>query len=262
MNRFISAGMLCLLGSLTTPALAQPKQYATIGQVIRLDPALDKLIPQDAKIEIVAAGFDHLEGPVWVGTRSSGTDSSFLLVNDTKAQTTFKWSPTAGLSRFIEHTGYTGPMPYSEEPGSNGMTLNRQGQLLICDHGDRRVTRLSLQKNGGKQTLTDAYQGKRYNSPNDVVVHANGDVYFTDPPYGLPKKDTDPTREIPVNGLYQMSTAGVVTRLVMRHDAAQRPGVLAGRENAVCHTVRFASAAYLCLSGAGKRDAGREEAVL
>ena len=105
-------------------------------------------------------------------------------------------------------------MPYSEEPGSNGMTLDRQGQLLVCDHGDRRVARLSLQKNGGKRTLTDAYQGKRYSSPNDLIVRSNGDVYFTDPPFGLPKKDSDPTREISVNGLYRVSTAGVVTRLV------------------------------------------------
>lgn len=214
MNRILFVGLLGLLWGLAPPVSAQPKQYATIGQIIRLDPALDKLIPQNARIEIVAAGFDHLEGPVWVGPRSSGTDSSFLLVNDTKAQITFKWSPVAGLSRFIEHTGYTGPLPYSEEPGSNGMTLDGRGQLLICDHGDRRVTRLSLQKKEGKQTLTDACQGKRYNSPNDVIVRSNGDVYFTDPPFGLPGKDKDPGRELPVNGVYRVTTAGVVTRVV------------------------------------------------
>ncbi|MBD2754388.1 SMP-30/gluconolactonase/LRE family protein [Spirosoma validum] len=187
---------------------AQATQYATIGQVVRNDSKLNQLIPADAKIEIIAAGFGHLEGPVWI------RDSSYLLVNDTKAQTTYKWSPQTGLSKFIEHNGYTGRMPYSEEPGSNGMTVDKQGRLIICDHGDRRIAALPLREKGGKRTLTDNFQGKRFSSPNDVVAHSSGSLYFSDPPYGLPLKDKDPTREMTVNGVYRLAANGTATLLV------------------------------------------------
>lgn len=193
---------------MSSVAGAQSTPYATIGQVVRLDAKLDQLISADATIDIVASGFGHLEGPVWV------RDSAYLLVNDTKAQTTYKWSPQAGLSKFLEHNGYTGRLPYSEEPGSNGMTVDKQGRLIICDHGDRRIAVMPLRGKGGKRTLTDNYTGKRYNSPNDVVAHTNGSVYFSDPPYGLPLKDKDPTREMPVNGVYQLMPTGTVKLLV------------------------------------------------
>lgn len=187
---------------------AQPGQYATIGQIIRTDPKLNQLIPADAKIEIVASGFGHLEGPVWV------SDSSYLLVNDTKAQTTYKWSPKTGLSKFIEHNGYTGRLPYSEESGSNGMTVDQQGRLIVCDHGDRRIAALPLRGKGGKRTLTDNFQSKRYSSPNDVVAHADGSLYFSDPPYGLPLKEKDPTRETTANGVYRLAADGTVKLVV------------------------------------------------
>ena len=209
MKRFVFGCLLfVLLINCHYVVKAQATQYATIGQVIRTDPKLNQLISADAKIEIVASGFGHLEGPVWV------SDSSYLLVNDTKAQTTYKWSPQTGLSKFIEHNGYTGRLPYSEEPGSNGMTVDRQGRLIICDHGDRRIAAMPLRGKGGKRTLTDNFQGKRYSSPNDVVAHSNGSFYFTDPPYGLPLKDKDPTRETSANGVYRFTSSGAVTLLV------------------------------------------------
>lgn len=194
-------------------ATAQPGSYATIGQVIRNDPKINQLIPADAKIEIIAAGFEHLEGPVWVKDPASGS-GGYLLVNDTKAQITYKWSPGAGLSKFIGHTGYTGPLPYSDEPGSNGMTVDRQGRLIVCDHGDRRVATLPLRNKSGKQTLTDAVQGKRYNSPNDVIAHSDGSLFFSDPPYGLPLREKDPARELSVNGVYRLSPAGQVSLVI------------------------------------------------
>lgn len=197
-----------LLIHLVYTVKAQTDQYATVGQVIRIDPKLNQLIPADAKIDIVAAGFGHLEGPVWI------KDSLYLLINDTKAQTTYKWSPKTGLSKFIEHNGYTGRLPYSEEPGSNGMTVDQQGRLIICDHGDRRIAAMPLRGKSGKRTLTDNFGGKRYNSPNDVVAHTNGSLYFTDPPYGLPQKEKDPTREMTVNGVYQLLPNGTVKPVV------------------------------------------------
>lgn len=194
-------------------AHAQPKPYATIGQIVRADPQLNRLIPADAKIEIIAAGFGHLEGPVWVKDRDAGL-SNCLLVNDTKAQITYQWSAEKGLSKFVQHTGYTGRLPYSDEPGANGMTVDGQGRLIVCDHGDRRIAALPLRGKGGKRTLTDNYGGKRYNSPNDVVVHANGSLYFTDPPYGLPQKENDSTRELTVNGVYQLTPTGNVKQII------------------------------------------------
>ncbi|QKZ13771.1 SMP-30/gluconolactonase/LRE family protein [Spirosoma sp. KUDC1026] len=197
-----------LLTIIGAAAWAQSTTYATIGHIVRTDPKLNQLIPADAKIEIIGAGFGHLEGPVWV------KDSNCLLVSDTKAQITYKWSPTKGLSKFLENTGYTGQMPYSEEPGSNGMTIDGKGRLVMCEHGDRRVAVLRLDGKWGKQTLADSYQGKRFSSPNDIVAHTNGSLYFTDPPYGLPKKEKDPTREMTVNGVYQMMPNGTVNRLI------------------------------------------------
>jgi gluconolactonase len=209
MNQFFSTRLLLLLFmGIGTAAVAQSTQYASIGQVVHIDPKLNQLIPADAKIELIGAGFGHLEGPVWVN------DSSCLLVSDTKAQITYKWSPTKGLSKFLQHTGYTGQMPYSEEPGSNGLTIDNKGRLIMCDHGDRRIAVLPLNGKWGKQTLADNYQGKRFNSPNDVVAHSNGSLYFTDPSYGLPKKEKDPTREMTVNGVYQLTPTGTVNRLI------------------------------------------------
>ncbi|GAB3640233.1 SMP-30/gluconolactonase/LRE family protein [Spirosoma arcticum] len=196
--------VLCVVSA---SAFAQPTQYATIGQVVRTDPQLNRLILVDAKIEIIASGFGHLEGPVWV------KDSNLLLVNDTKAQITYKWSPTEGLSKFVEHTGYTGRLPYGEKPGSNGMTVDGRGRIIVCDHGDRRIAAMPLRGKGGKQTLTDNVAGKRYNSPNDVVAHPNGSLYFTDPPYGLPLKADDPTRESTSNGVYRLTATGTATLL-------------------------------------------------
>ncbi|QJD80440.1 SMP-30/gluconolactonase/LRE family protein [Spirosoma rhododendri] len=198
--RFLSA---CIVSSLLAGSvIAQSPQYTTIGTVIRMDPQLDKLIAPGTTIEVVGSGFGHLEGPVWA------RDSSYLLVNDTKAQTTYSWSPTTGTAKFLEHTGYTGRLPYSEEPGTNGMSVDLQGRLIVCDHGDRRIARMPLVGHGGKETLSDTYQGKRYNSPNDVIVHPDGSIYFSDPSYGLPKKDRDPAREQPVNGVYRLPVDG------------------------------------------------------
>ena len=197
--------VLCI--GLLAPLLlyAQPPKYTTIGRVVRSDARMNQLIPANAKIEIVAAGFSHLEGPVWV------RDSNYLLVSDTKQRIIYKWSPTTGVAVFLKASGYTGRLPYSQEAGSNGLAVDQKGQLIICEHGDRRVAVMPLHGNGGKRSLTDAYQGKRYNSPNDVVVHPNGSYYFSDPPYGLPKKAADSTRETPASGVYRLTPTGTVS---------------------------------------------------
>ena len=151
----------------------------SIGQIVREDSRLDPLLPSDARIEVLASGFDWTEGPVWV------KDGGYLLFSDIPRNSVIKWKEGEGASLFMKPSGYTGITDYGAEPGCNGLTLDPQGRLTACEHGDRRISR--LEKEGGKRTLVDNYMGKRLNSPNDLVFKSNGDLYFTDPPYGLPK---------------------------------------------------------------------------
>lgn len=190
-----------LFASLVFLALtAQAQTYPTIGQVVRADPRLDKLIPVSAKLEVLASGFVWAEGPIWV------KDGGYLLFSDVPQNTIFKWTEKDGLSTFLKPSGYTGAGEYSDEPGSNGLTLDGKGRLVLCEHGDRRVSVMPL-NGGGKRTVADNFEGKRFNAPNDVVVHSNGSYYFTDPPYGLAKKEADPSRETPLFGVYRATLA-------------------------------------------------------
>ncbi|MFN3848724.1 MAG: SMP-30/gluconolactonase/LRE family protein [Spirosomataceae bacterium] len=182
-------------------------QQKTIGEVIRLDPAIDELIDKDAKIEVLGEGFEWSEGPAWV------KKGGYLLFSDVPKNIIYKWKEGEGVSEFLKPSGYTGIMPYGNEPGSNGLIINNLGQLVACEHGDRRVSAMPLDI-GGKRTLADNHNGKRFNSPNDVVQKSNGDYYFTDPPYGLPQKENDPTRETGIFGVYRIAKDGKVTLLV------------------------------------------------
>jgi gluconolactonase len=176
-----------------------------IGTIHRYDPQLDELIPKDAKIEVLTSRFKWAEGPVWV------KDGGFLLFSDVIGNQVMKWKEGDGVSVYLRPSGYTGLYPYSKEPGSNGLTLDSKGQLVSCEHGDRRVSVLT--HGGGKRTLVDNYQGKRLNSPNDLCFKSNGDLYFTDPPYGLPKLADDPLRELDFCGVYRLSADGKLTLL-------------------------------------------------
>ncbi|MBC3786069.1 SMP-30/gluconolactonase/LRE family protein [Spirosoma utsteinense] len=204
--------MASLLAVSFYPVLAQTP-YPAIGQIVRTDPRLDKLIPKNAQIEVLASGFMWTEGPVWV----KGS-SPYLLFSDVPQNTIFKWTEKEGVSPFLKPSGYTGLGTYGDEPGSNGLTIDGNGQLIACEHGDRRVTAMPINGIGGKRTLADNYKGKRFNSPNDVVAHPDGSYYFTDPPYGLPKKEKDPSRETTDFGVYRIAPArgdqpGVVSLL-------------------------------------------------
>ena len=182
-------------------------QQKTIGQIVKLDPRFDDLISPDSKIEVLADTFAWSEGPVWVN------EGKFILFSDIPNNTIFKWKDGEGLSIFIKPSGYTGRLPYSREPGSNGLIMNKNGELVACEHGDRRISAMPLAK-GGKLTLTDNWQGKRFNSPNDIVQRSNGDYYFTDPAYGLPEREKDPSRQISQMGVYHLSVDGKVSMLL------------------------------------------------
>lgn len=200
--------IIALLSGLLLAAGAYAQQsYPTIGQVVRLSPAFDELVPKDAKIEVLASGFEWTEGPAWV--RNGG----YLLFSDVPKNTVYKWKEKEGLSVFLKPSGYTGAGTYGKEPGSNGLIINQKGQLVSCEHGDRRVSVMPL-SGGGKRSIADQHQGKRFNSPNDVAQHSSGAYYFTDPPYGLPGYDKDPSREAEGFGVYRVGTDGTVTMVV------------------------------------------------
>jgi gluconolactonase len=183
-----------------TPAVTRP----TMGQILRESPLIDKLLAADARVEVLASGMAWSEGPVWV------KDGKYLLFSDIPNNSVMKWSEADGLSLFLKPSGYTGIGPYSHEPGSNALVLDSEGRLVSCEHGDRRISVLT--KGGGKRTLVDNYQGHRLNSPNDLVYKSNGDLYFTDPPYGLPSQDS-PLREMDYCGVFRLARNGTMTLL-------------------------------------------------
>jgi gluconolactonase len=166
------------------------------ARVLRRDPGLDGIVPAELRVEKVAEGFEFIEGPVWV------RDGSALLFSDPNANTIYSWSEDAGLAVYRAKSGYTGPdIGEYGQPGSNGLTLDRDGRLLINEHGNRRVTR--LERTGALTVLADRFEGRRLNSPNDLVLKSDGALYFTDPPFGLPRSHADPRRELPYSGVFR-----------------------------------------------------------
>lgn len=177
----------------------------TTGKVVRLDPRVDEIVPKGATIEKLAGGFQFIEGPVW-------HPDGYLLFSDPNANTIYRWTLDGSVSVFRTKSGYTGPdIGEYHQPGSNGLTLDRDGLLTIDEHGNRRVTR--LERTGRITVLADRYDGKRLNSPNDLVYRSDGTLYFTDPPFGLPKAFDDPRKELPYSGVY-MVRDGKVTLLI------------------------------------------------
>lgn len=177
---------------------------ATTGKVLRLDPALDRIVAPGARLEKLAGGFQFIEGPVW-------HPDGYLLFSDPNANTIYRWSAEGAVSVFRTKSGYTGfDIGEYHQPGSNGLTLDPNGLLTIDEHGNRRVTR--LERTGQITVLADRYDGKRLNSPNDLVYRSDGTLYFTDPPFGLPKAFDDPRKELPFSGVYMVKD-GQVTLL-------------------------------------------------
>lgn len=215
MNRLL---MLAVLGiSIVSGGVARSAEMATLGRIERLDRGFDRLVDPDEAIELLAANrFEWAEGPVWdpAGKR--------VLFSDIPRNMIWEWSQTSGLKEFLKPSGYTAEATFvGREPGSNGLAFNKAGELVLCQHGDRRIAKWV----GGKfVTLADRYAGKRLNSPNDLAIRSNGDVYFTDPPYGLPKHTEDPGRELDFQGVYRLSAKG---ELVLLTKELNRPNGLA-----------------------------------
>ncbi|HXQ80146.1 MAG TPA: SMP-30/gluconolactonase/LRE family protein [Opitutaceae bacterium] len=203
-NRSIAALFAGLIASL--PAASQEAAVPP-GHVERNDPAIDALIPPDAKIEVIGSGFAWSEGPAW--RRQGG----YLLFSDIPNNTIYRWKEGEGLSVFLRPSGYTEDDPFGLELGSNALTFDLQGRLVIDDQGNRRVVRLN-EKGFTKTVLADRYDGKRLNSPNDLVYRSNGDLYFTDPPYGLTGLNSNPHKELKLNGVFRLDTRGRLTLII------------------------------------------------
>lgn len=186
------------------------KESKSIGNIERLDPALDNILTTSAKVEVIATGFEWSEGPVWV------EEQNMLLFSDVPKNTVYQWTEEKGTEVYLTPSGYTSVTPRGGEMGSNGLLLDDKGYLVLCQCGDRRLARMMAPIDAPKpvfKTIADKYFNKRFNSPNDAAF-LNGDFYFTDPPYGLEKGMDDPLREIATLGVYRVTADGVVTSLV------------------------------------------------
>jgi gluconolactonase len=176
----------------------------TAANIERLDgPAAAEIIPADASLDKVATGFKWTEGPIWI-------HAGYLLFAEIPSNSIYKVRPGAAASIFLQPSGYKGSAPYGgPEPGSNGMTLDSRGRLTVAGHAQRDVFRFeSLSDTAHTTILADTYQGKRLNSPNDLVYRSDGSLYFTDPPYGLrTQSDSDPEKQMAVNGVYRIPGA-------------------------------------------------------
>lgn len=193
----------CLVVLAHNPSLAaSAAENSSPLKVERRDPGLDRIVPAGAQLERVATGFKWVEGPVWADGN--------LFFAEIPSNTIRRWTPGKGVSIFLQPSGYQGSAPYAgPEPGSNGMTLDARGRLTVAGHAQRDVYRFeSLNPHGQITILADTYQGKRLNSPNDLVYRSDGSLYFTDPPYGLPtQSDREPAKELKMNGVYRIPNA-------------------------------------------------------
>ncbi len=193
---------------LCAPVSALATEPVAPGGVLRLGERIDGIVPEDARLEKLADGFSWLEGPVWL--RRQG----LLLFSDVPNNVIHRYEPESGVSVYLQPSGYTGSVPFTgRSPGSNGLAIDpMSGALVICQHGDRRVIR--IEADGSKTILAERYEGKRLNSPNDLAFRGNGDLYFTDPPFGLPQGFKDPAKELPMSGVYRLAPGGQPLLLV------------------------------------------------
>jgi len=211
MKNLLSIGLLLLTISCST------KESVTYGTIEQLDPALADIISADAKVELLGQGFDWSEGPLWLESEK------ILIFTDVPKNIIHKWTEEKGVEVYLTPSGLTDGGPESKEPGANGLTLDDAGNLLLCQHGDRRVAMMNSSTSDPKpdyKTIAGTYQGKRFNSPNDLVFY-NNVIYFTDPPYGLA---ADSLKELPHQGVYKAPAEGETVLLI---DTLTRPNGIA-----------------------------------
>ena len=193
--------IILLLPAIALSASTSP--YPFKGKIEPLDPAFDRLVAPGTQIEILSEGFLWAEGPVWI--------NGGVIFSDVLGNTAYRWTPeTNRADVFLRPSGLLTPALGFKAPGSNGLSHDSRGRLLLCQQGERRLARY---ENGTFTVLADRFEGKRFNSPNDLVVRRNGEIYFTDPPYAFDDRDQSPLREIPFQGVYRLDIDGKVSLL-------------------------------------------------
>jgi gluconolactonase len=203
----VLVGILLLTSFFSLQAEQPANSLKPVFEIVRLDARLDRLIAPDTAVEQIADGFLWVEGPLW------NRKERYLFISDIPSNAVYKWQEGKGVSLFLKPSGYSGVAPFQgKEPGSNGLTLDSAGRLVLAQHGDRRIAR--REHDGRITVLVDRFQGRRLNSPNDLVYKSNGDLYFTDPPFGLAKAFDDPSKELPFQGVYRLGADGKLTLLI------------------------------------------------
>jgi len=186
----------------------------------QIDPDLNNVIDPNAKVEIIAEGFEWSEGPLWI-------DGLGLLFSDIPPNKIYLWTEGEDVKLYLFPSGYTGETSRAGEVGANGLLVDKNGELILCQHGDRRLARMISPVNDPKpefETIVDNYKGKRFNSPNDACFNSEGALYFTDPAYGLEKMMSDPLKELDFQGVYKFTTSG---QLILLTDEMTRPNGIA-----------------------------------
>ena len=185
-------------------------EYPTTGSVQVIDPKLDRIIAPGTLPEILAEGFEWSEGPLWLPKQGK------VIFSDIPNNSIFEWSEQEGLKLYLKPSGYTDTIARGGETGSNGLLLDQEGKLVLCQHGDRRMARMTAPVNAPAaefEILAGTWDGKRFNSPNDAVFKHNGELFFTDPAYGMEFRYGDPRREMDFTGVFKLGTDGSVTLL-------------------------------------------------
>ena len=196
----------------------ETSKFETIGSIERLDSAINSLIATDAKIEVLASGFEWAEGPLWLEEQKA------LIFTDVPTNKVWKWTEKDSLSLFLSPSGYLGDRNDKREPGANGLALDAGGNLILCQHGERQVGKMLASLDAPKsefEALATNFEGKRFNSPNDLTFNSKGQLFFTDPPYGMDPWDE---KELDFQGVYRLDVDGKVTLLV---DSLSRPNGIA-----------------------------------
>lgn len=194
---------------------------ASKGSIEVVDQKLENVLDTEASIEVLAEGYSWSEGPLWL------PNQEMLIFSDVPKNTIYSWSAEKGAGVYLTPSGFTGENFEGSEPGSNGLTLNNRGELVLCQHGNRAVSVMKADLSEPRpnyEYLAETFEGKRFNSPNDLIFDRAGNLYFTDPPYGLPGRMDDPGKEIDFQGVYRVTTEGEVTLLT---DELNRPNGLA-----------------------------------
>ena len=215
LTAFLLVSLLIACGGTEVDSETSPESLEDhgAGTVVKLDPALDAIVPADYKIEKLADGFMFTEGPLWIGG-----DDPHLLFSDVRGNAVYNWNAGSGAVSNFRKPVFKGEYEEGQFVGSNGLTHDPQGRLIICEHGNRRVLR--IEKDGAETVIAEKYEGKKLSSPNDIVYKSDGWAYFTDPPYGLAGQDDDPAKELAFNGIFRLSPEG---KLELLNDEQTRP---------------------------------------